>query len=232
MHYKELLDEIKKVILKHAHPTRIYLYGSRATGEAGETSDIDVAYDDKGCKGHRLIEEEIRKLPTLVKIDVKNIAFTEERFRNRVIATGKALFSATKKLRFEDGFHNFQKAYERFANVVDRKDEFYKEGYSDIYLDLVVKRFEFTYEMSWKCIRRYLDYIGIECHSPRGCFKEAFSQKIITDETIWIDMIEQRNISSHVYDEDEIKEILGKIEDYKKAFQGLLQTLEERLKRE
>ena len=45
-------------------------------------------------------------------------------------------------------------------------------------------------------------------------------------------MIEQRNLSGHVYDEDEIKEILGKIADYKKAFQGLLQTLEERLKRD
>ena len=231
MHYKELLDAIRKIILKHANPSRIYLYGSRATGDAGETSDIDVAYDDKDCKEAYLIEEEILKLPTLVKIDVKNIAFTEERFRNRVIATGKVLFSATKKLRFEDGLHNFKKAYERFANAADRKEEFYKEGYGDIYLDLVVKRFEFTYEMSWKCIKRYLDYIGIECHSPRDCFKEAYSQKIITDETVWIGMIEQRNLSSHVYDEDEIKEILGRIGDYKNAFQGLLQMLEERLKR-
>jgi len=154
VHYKELIDEIRKAILKHASPVRIYLYGSRATGEAGETSDIDIAYDDKECKGHHLIEEEIQKIPTLVKIDVKNIAFTEERFRNRAIATGKVIYSATKKLRFEDGLHNFQKACERFANVVDRKEEFYQEGFSDIYLDLVVKRFEFTYEMSWKCIKR------------------------------------------------------------------------------
>lgn len=232
MYYKELLDMIKKIILKHATPTRIYLYGSRATGDSGETSDIDIAYDDKECKDHSLIEEEIQQLPTLIKIDVKNIAFTEERFRNRVIATGKVIYSATKKLRFEDGLHNFQKAYEKFADVVDRKDEFYKEGYSDIYLDLVVKRFEFTYEMSWKCIKRYLDYIGIECNSPRGCFKEAFSQKIIGDEAIWIDMIEQRNLSSHVYDEGEIKEILYKIVDYKNAFHGLLQTMKERLKNE
>lgn len=86
---------------------------------------------------------------------MKNIAFTEERFRNRVVATGKVLFSATKELRCEDAFHNFQKAYERFASAVDRKDEFYKEGFGDVYLDLVVKRFEFTYEMSWKCIKRY-----------------------------------------------------------------------------
>ncbi len=229
MHYKELLDAIRKIILRHAHPSRIYLYGSRVTGDAGETSDIDVAYDDEDCKETYLIEEEIQKLPTLVKIDVKNIAFTEERFRNRVLATGKILYSATKKLRFEDGLHNFEKAYERFANAADRKEEFYKEGYSDIYLDLVVRRFEFTYEMSWKCIKRYLDYIGIECTSPRDCFKEAFSQKIITDETVWIGMIEQRNLSSHIYDEDEIKEILGKIGDYKNAFQDLLQTFKKKV---
>ena len=55
MHYKELLNAIRKIILNHAHPTRIYLYGSRATGDAGETRDIDIAYDDKECKGHYLI---------------------------------------------------------------------------------------------------------------------------------------------------------------------------------
>ena len=96
MHYKELLDAIRKIILKHARPSRIYLYGSRATEDAGETSDIDIAYDDKDCKETYLIEEEIQKLPTLVKIDVKNIAFTEERFKNRVIATGKLYTSPQK----------------------------------------------------------------------------------------------------------------------------------------
>jgi len=55
---------------------------------------------------------------------------------------------------------------------------------------------------------------------------------MITDETIWIDMIEQTNLSSHIYDEDEIKEILGKINDYKEAFEKLLRSFEERLKDE
>lgn len=232
MHYKELLDEIRNIILRHAKPDRIYLYGSRANGEATETSDIDIAYYDKEFKSNYLIEEEAQKLPTLIKIDVKNIAFTEERFRNRVISTGKVLYSASKKLRFEDGLHNFQKAFEKFAKVVDGKDEFYGQGFGDIYLDLVVKRFEFTYEMSWKAVKRYLDYIGIGCTEPRMCFKEALTQKAITREDIWIDMIEQRNLSSHIYDEDEIKEILGKIVDYRNAFQGLLLSLEERLKSE
>lgn len=222
MHYKELLDKITAIILRHAKPERIYLYGSRANGEATETSDIDIAYYDKEFRQNYLIEEELQKLPTLIKIDVKNIAFTEERFRNRVISTGKVLYSSSKKLRLEDGLHNFQKAFEKFAKVVDNKDEYYNQGFGDIYLDLVVKRFEFTYEMSWKAVKRYLDYIGIGCSGPRICFKEAFTQRLIDREDIWLDMIEQRNLSSHVYDEDEIKEILGKLVDYKKAFQDLL----------
>lgn len=230
MHYKELLGEIRNIILRHAKPDRIYLYGSRATGEATEISDIDIAYDDKEFKQNYLIEEEVQKLPTLLKIDLKNIAFTEERFRNRVISTGRVLYSASKKQRFEDGLHNFQKAFEKFAKVVEEKEEYFNRGFGDIYLDLVVKRFEFTYEMSWKALKRYLDYMGMDCAGPRNCFKEAFAQKVIGSQDIWMDMIEQRNLSSHIYDEDEIKEILGKIADYKNAFQDLLASLEERWK--
>ena len=154
----------------------------------------------------------------------------KERFRNRVISTGKVLYSASKKQRFEDGLYNFQKAYEKFRKAVVGKDEYYDQGFGDIYLDLIVKRFEFTYEMSWKAIKRYLDYIGLGCTGPRMCFKEAFTQRVIEHEEIWIDMIEQRNLSSHIYDEDEIKEILEKVVAYQDAFAGLLLNLEERLK--
>ena len=225
MHFKELIDATVRIILRHAHPTRIYLYGSRATGEGTETSDIDIAYDDKEFKDFDRIEQEVEQLNTLIKIEVKNLAFTEERFRNRVMATGKVLYSADKKLRFEDGLHNFQKALERFSEVVDRREEFYREGFGDIYLDLVVKRFEFTYEMSWKAIKRYLDFLGMSCLNPRNCFQEAFAQKLIGDEQVWLDMIEQRNLSSHIYDENEIKGILLKIADYKTVFARLFAAL-------
>lgn len=230
MNYKELIDEIRKIVLKYAKPERIYLYGSRVQGEATETSDIDIAYDDKDFKDHYLIEEEVQKLSTLLKIDIKNIAFTDDRFRNRVKSTGRVIYSATKKLRFEDALYNFKNAFNKYSKAVDTKDEIYKEGFSDIYLDLIVKRFEFTYEMSWKTIKIYLDYIGLECTSPRSCFKEAFAQKLIQDEKIWIDMVEQRNLSSHIYDEDEIKEILDKIGNYRNAFKQLLLLLEEKFK--
>lgn len=213
-----IINEIKTIILKYAKPTRIYLYGSQANGEASEGSDIDIAYDDENFRDNYLIEEEIKNINTLIKLDVKNIAKTEERFKNRVKSTGRVLYSSSKQLRAQDGYHNFSNALDKFVNVVERYEEFKTEGFEDIYLDLIVKRFEFTYEMSWKALKRYLEFLGFEPKNPRATFKEAYSQQLIVDEDIWLDMIEQRNLSSHIYDESEIKEILDKKDVYKNAF--------------
>ncbi len=221
MSNNNIISEIKNIILKYAKPDRIYLYGSRASGEATETSDIDIAYNDPEFKQNYLIEEEVAKIPTLLKIDVQNIVKAEERFKNRVLSTGKILYSASKKLRAEDALYNYQKALERFVQVVESEERYKVDGYGDVYLDLIIKRFEFTYEMSWKSIKRVLSFLGIEVKSPREAFKEAYAQGIVTDEAIWLDMIEQRNLSSHVYDEYEVMDILDKKERYKEAFESL-----------
>lgn len=227
---REILKKVTAIILKHAQPERIYLYGSQANGEATPTSDIDIAYQDEKSRKNHLIKEEVDRLPTLLKIDVVNLSRTEDRFKKRVIATGRILYSANKKLRVEDALLNFSKALERFTYVVERQKEFYGDGYGDIYLDLVVKRFEFTYEMSWKVIKRYLDFIGIGCLNPRGCFKEAYSQELLHEEAVWLDMIEMRNLSSHTYNEEDIKEILEKLDAYKEAFLKLKQSIETHIK--
>jgi nucleotidyltransferase substrate binding protein (TIGR01987 family) len=91
-----------------------------------------------------------------------------------------------------------------------------------------VKRFEFTYEMSWKAIKRCLDYLGIQCLSPRACFKEAYAQGLLKDEGIWLEMIEQRNLTSHVYDEAEIRGLLDRTVAYRDAYAELLRELEQR----
>lgn len=229
MSIEEIIAQVTKIILKHSKPERIWLYGSRASGEAKDSSDIDIAFDDKDCKADWQIEEEIEKLQTLIKIDVKNIAHTEERFRQRVLSTGRVLYSASKKLRFEDGLYNFQRALERFSEAIAQREELEQRGYGDIVLDLCTKRFEFTYEMSWKAIKRGLDYMGIEAAYPRICFKEAYAIGLITNQDVWIDMIEQRNLSSHVYNQDEVRGILAKLETYRDNFDELYQALMQKL---
>ena len=226
MNEQSIIGEVVRIILTHAKPARIYLYGSRSNGQAGETSDIDIAYDDEAFHDHSMIEEEVDKLNTLLLIDVKNLASTGERFRSRVKSTGRVLYSADKKLRAEDGIWNFTKAHERLVDAIRTKEALFNEGFGEIYLDLIVKRFEFTFEMSWKAIKRFLDFVGIESRNPRSCFKEAYSQGLIEEESVWLDMIESRTLSSRVYDQSEISFITKKIGIYQSAFSSLLAKLQ------
>ena len=221
MDRQALIRAVKGVILRHAKPERIYLYGSQANGEATATSDVDIAFDDADFRDWGALEEALDALPALVKVDVKNLHGCEERFVNRVRSTGKVLYSANKALRFEDGLHNFSRALERFAATAEGRARYIEDGYDDVYLDILVKRFEFTYETAWKAIKRHLDFHGLDCTSPRSCFREAYAQRLIDDQSLWLDMIETRNLSSHVYSEEEVSGLLDKALDYLAAFRGL-----------
>ncbi len=231
MSKQKLINIVKSIILKYSNPTRIYLYGSQANGESKEGSDIDIAYDDVEFTKNYLIEDEIDKLETLVKIDVSNLAKCEDRFINRVKSTGKVLYSSSKELRAEDGLYNFSSALKRYKEVIVRESDLKEQGMGDMFLDLLIKRFEFTFEMSWKALKRYLDFVGIDAKSPRAVFKEAYAQQLLKSEAVWLDMIEQRNLSSHVYDEFEVSGILEVKESFLDAFLLLETELKNQINR-
>ena len=83
--------------------------------------------------------------------------------------------------------------------------------------------------MAWKSLKRYLDFVGVDAKTPRDVFKEAYALQIINDQEVWLDMIERRNLSSHIYDESEISGIFDKKEQYKKAFLHLRKIMEENI---
>lgn len=219
----KIVSAVKEIVLRHAKPLRIYLFGSRVTGEAKPESDYDFAFDAPEADFGELekIRSDIEQLPTLFRIDIANIAKADSRFANRVRDTGLVIYSATKELRSQDGMMYFERALERFRIVVTEREQWKAHGNGDIVLDVAVKRFEFTYEMAWKALKRVLDYLGIDARSPRQVFKEAFAQGLLTEEAVWLDMIEMRNLSSHVYDEHEIASILGKLDKFLEVFDGL-----------
>lgn len=230
MNRQQLINQVKVIILKHTKPERVWVYGSQAMGTSLNHSDIDIAfYAPTTDDNIELIKAEIEQLNTLIKIDLSNLHHNEERFINRVKATGKVIYSASKNLRAEDAIFNFARALSRLNALNESKADIENSDYSDILLDVTVKRFEFTYEMSWKAIKRTLSYVGIEETSPRSCFREAFQQTWIKDESLWLDMIEMRNQTSHTYDEAQIKPLLDKIAMYLVAFNDLFNVLESKI---
>lgn len=99
---------------------------------------------------------------------------------------------------------NFEKALNRLKEAVEKaQDELDKDG--------VIQRFEFTIELLWKTLKAILEYKYIQCSSPRNCIKEAFKSGLIEDDEIILDMLEDRNRSSHIYDSSISEEIFNRI---------------------
>jgi nucleotidyltransferase substrate binding protein (TIGR01987 family) len=113
--------------------------------------------------------------------------------------------------RWNEKISDFNKAVNRLKEAIDESE---KNPTLSTLKDGVIQRFEFTYELCWKLIKLYLETEGIlEAKSPRSTFKEAFQYGLIEDGDLWIDMLKDRNLTSHVYDEEMSEEIYKKIKD-------------------
>lgn len=78
-----------------------------------------------------------------------------------------------------------------------------------------IQCFEFVVELNWKTIKHFLKSVEeIEANSPKSVFREAFALGWIDNEELWVDMLRDRNLSSHTYNEDLANEILGRIPTY------------------
>jgi len=81
-------------------------------------------------------------------------------------------------------------------------------------IDVTIHRFEFTFELFWKTLKRFLSAEGIEVRSPRETLQKAYQLKWIDNEQLWLNMMRDRNETSHVYDEGKAHKIYDHIRKY------------------
>ena len=67
--------------------------------------------------------------------------------------------------------------------------------------DATIQRFEFTFELSWKTIQSYIKDQGIDCKSPKSCFREAARLELIKNIKNWFKFLDNRNFIAHIYNE-------------------------------
>ena len=117
-----------------------------------------------------------------------------------------------------------------FFKALNRLEEALKKDLNDdIILDGIIQRFEFTFEQSWKVMKLYLEDQGIldEAVAPRSTIRCAFKHKLIKDGDIWIEMMLDRNRTSHMYDETTALSIVKLVkEKYIFEFEKLKDFLE------
>ena len=74
---------------------------------------------------------------------------------------------------------------------------------SDLEKQGVIQGFEFTFELAWNVMKDYLEDQGITgIIGSKDTVRHAFNKGLIEDGQIWMDIIKDRNIASHVYDDE------------------------------
>lgn len=92
----------------------------------------------------------------------------------------------------------------------------------------IIQAFEFTFEQSWLSIQKIAGALGLRAPSPKQAFSVAMAQGWIKskDESKWLRMLEDRNLTSHTYKQAIANEVLNRISsDYIPLFEDLLAQL-------
>ncbi|MDI9334160.1 MAG: HI0074 family nucleotidyltransferase substrate-binding subunit [Cytophagales bacterium] len=108
----------------------------------------------------------------------------------------------SKDIRWKQRFDNLQSAYGRLLQAATANEA---APVDVLYQMALVKAFEMSFELSWKVMKDYLDYSGIEVKSPREAIKQAYTNGVLQDGQLWIDMLEDRNLMTHTYDDAHAK---------------------------
>lgn len=109
------------------------------------------------------------------------------------------------------------KAATKFTAILQQpKNEFIR--------DAAILRFEFTYELVWKTMKRILAVKGLVINNPRDVFRYAAKQGIIDGLDVWFLYIEYRNQTTHVYNESVAEELYSKLPVFNTMVQGFLTT--------
>lgn len=127
------------------------------------------------------------------------------------------------KERFAERQGDVRESANRLAEAVAQPE-------SELIRDATIQRFEFTFEVVWKTLKLYLERQGYECGGPRSTIKKAFAENLIpTPEEAdrWLRMLEDRNLTSHAYDEALARQIYGHIvQDYASLLGGMAEKIQ------
>lgn len=123
------------------------------------------------------------------------------------------------------------KKLDNFSNCLDilKNADFEMANNDDIYRTGVIGQFNLTFELAWKALQAVLRLHGAEgaeTGSPREILQLGYKLGFVDDAAVWLLMLKKRNTSVHIYDEDEVDEMILLIRDsFIPAFICLCDTL-------
>lgn len=125
-------------------------------------------------------------------------------------------------IRWMQRFAHFSKALGQLYKFIEKGElnELEKQG--------LIKSFEYTYELAWNTIKDYFEDQGeTGIFGSRDAFRLAFRRGLIENGKIWMDMIKNRTLTTHTYNEEIANTIsMAIVETYYSEFVALKNTLQ------
>lgn len=117
-------------------------------------------------------------------------------------------------IRWQQRFANYQKALKKLIEGIGLLDgEPLEQDLKDIVNEGLIQRFEFTHELAWNVMKDYATFQGAnEIRGSRDAIRYALRQDLISD-SLWMETINARNLTSHDYNQDTANDIADKIKN-------------------
>ena len=102
----------------------------------------------------------------------------------------------TQDIRWQQRFGQFEKAFLLLQDAIkiDKPSVTERAG--------LIQFFEMAFELAWKLLKDFEEAEGFIVKSPREAIKQAFQANIICQGHDWIDALEDRNLTTHTYNEN------------------------------
>ena len=127
------------------------------------------------------------------------------------------------------------KKLENFSNCLEvlKSADFEMADNNDIYRTGVIGQFNLTFELAWKALQEILKMHGADgaaTGSPREILQLGYKLGFVDDAAVWLLMLKKRNTSVHIYNEEEVDELILLIRDsFIPALTALKDTLARKL---
>jgi nucleotidyltransferase substrate binding protein (TIGR01987 family) len=117
-------------------------------------------------------------------------------------------------IRWKQRFENFCRARTLLLNV---HAEYRAMLESEMACLALTQAFEISTELAWKLMKDYQKIVGIDSKNPREAIRDSLQGSVISlaEADLWMKAITMRNLTSHLYDEATLRELLAYIDsDY------------------
>ena len=110
------------------------------------------------------------------------------------------------------------KKLENFTNSLSilAEADFKLAESNDIYRTGIIGQFNLTFELAWKALQEILKIHGVDgssTGSPREILQLGYKTGFLKDSEVWLLMLKKRNTSVHIYNEEDVDEMILLIRD-------------------